>query len=165
MMKNINQVEFRLPDNWDALIKTTAEHPDESVSVGGLAVELGILRSPSPSSASPLSNKALARAIEFGRREKQWTVEELADKAGLTEAEVLAVETGELAPEPRVLHGLSGALKLSYQKLLDLAGHTAERSDRLSAAALRFAARSESMERLDRHEQEAFHEFLKVLAE
>lgn len=164
-MKSINQIEFRLPDNWDAVIKASAEHAEESVSVGGLAVELGTIRGPFSNQLPPVSNKALARVVEFGRRERQWTVEELAEKSGLTEAEVLAVETGESVPEPRVLHGLSGALKLSYPKLLDLAGHTAERSDRLSAAALRFAARSESMDRLDRHEQEAFHEFLKVLAE
>lgn len=166
MTKHINQVEIRFPENRDELIREAVSHEETCVSIGGLAEQLGMLGMPQfPASAPTVGAKAFATLIEFWRRQKQLSVEALASRSGLTEAEVLEAEEGDSVPEPRVLHALSGVLKVSYEKLLRLTGHVTDRDETVETAAIRFAARSESMERLNRHEEEALHEFIRALAE
>jgi len=166
MNKHINQVEIRFPDNRETLIREAVSHDESCVSVGGLAESLGMLETPPVQVAAPaIGAKAFAKLVEFWRRQKQLSVEELAARAGLSEAEVLDAEEGDAVPEPRVLHALSGVLKVSYEKLLHLTGHVMERDQSIESAAIRFAARSESMERLNRQEEQALHEFIRALAD
>ncbi len=166
MSKHINQVELRFPDNREALIREAVKHDESCVSVGGLAESLGMLETPPVQVAAPaIGAKAFAKLVEFWRRQKQLSVEELAARTGLSEAEVLEAEEGDAVPEPRVLHALSTVLKVSYEKLLHLTGHVTDRDQSIESAAVRFAARSESMERLNRQEEQALHEFIRALAD
>lgn len=163
MTKHINQVEIRFPENRDELIHEAVSREETCVSVGGLAENLGMLGM--PVSAPTLGAKVLAKLVEFWRRAKRLSVEELAANSGLTEEEVLNAEEGDTIPEPRVLHALSEVLNVSYEKLLHLAGHKTDRDESVETAAIRFAARSESMERLNQQEEEALHDFIRALAE
>lgn len=145
-----------------------AEERCESISVGGLAADLGELRKPAQGLVgveSVSSVVALAKLVELWRRQHRLTVEDFAKRANLAEVDVVGLESGEIVPEPRVLFQISQAIKISYDKLMRIAGHIVERDEHLSTAAVRFAARSESMEKLTRQEQEALHEFINTLAQ
>jgi HTH-type transcriptional regulator, competence development regulator len=69
-----------------------------------------------------------------------------------------------MVPEPRVLLLLSQAMQVSYDKLLLVAGQGAARDARLSNAAVRFVARSESLEKLTPQPEAALSEFMTTLA-
>ena len=166
MAKYINEVDIQMPSNREALIVAAENEREECVSVGGLADNLGMLGIPEARSSAPsVGARAFARLVEFWRREHRLSIEALADRSGLDEAEVLEAEEGDTVPELRVLHALSTTLGLSYDKLLHLTGHKTDRDQTLESAALRFAARSESTERLSKHEEEALHEFIKALGD
>lgn len=133
-----------------------------SVAAGGLAHDLGVLRPPQAQEGP----RVLGRLIEFARRAKGLSLEELAQRADVDLAELVSVERDEgPAPTPRTVYQLAHTLGLSVGKLLELSGLAEPRDEILSKAALRFAARSEPTTQLSRDEREAFEEFVKVLAE
>lgn len=145
-----------------------AEERCGSVSAGGLAADLGVFQSAALGFVGPetvSSAVALAKLVELWRRQNRLTVEEFAKRSGLDEVEVVSIESGEIVPEPRVLFQISQIIKVSYDKLMHIAGHMVNRDERISKAAYRFAARSESMEKLTRQEEEALHEFINTLAQ
>src|SRR6266446_1132893 len=133
---------LRLPANREKLIARAVAADDGGLSVGGLAAQLGMLRDASgaePSSTTaPVSYGlyALARLIQFARRDQALTPEQFASKFGLDLREVLGLESARSAPEPRVLYQLSVVLKVSYEKLLVLAGHRVPRDEALEHDAL-----------------------------
>lgn len=63
-------------------------------------------------------NFSVIRAL---RRSMGWTMEELADKSGVTYPTVAAVETNKSLPSMKTLDALSGALQFSASSLLSLA--------------------------------------------
>lgn len=145
-----------------------AEERCPSISAGGLAADFGMPRHIGHASFGPQeasTQVALAKLVELWRRQHRLTVEEFAKRANLTEAEIVGIETAEFVPEPRILWQLSKAIRISYDKLMLIAGHVVNRDESLSNAAVRFAARSETMEQLTRQEQEALHEFINLLAQ
>lgn len=144
-----------------------AEERCPSISVGGLAVDLGLHSQQwEPSTLATVNAAtALAKLVELWRRQQRLTVEEFAKRSNLTEAEVVGIESGEIVPEPRALFQVSQVIPVSYDKLLHVAGHVLQRDERLSSGAVRFAARSESMERLTRQEEEALQDFVNLLAQ
>jgi len=164
----INEVEVRFPENRDELVERAVSQDETCVSVGGLAEKL---RTPPVVDVSPetrysrIETQAFAKLVELWRRKQQLSIAQLAEKAGLSEAEILEAERGERAPEPRVLYSLSKVLDISYQKLLLLTGHLADPDRALTRAAVCFAARSEPMERLRPVEEEALKEFVRSLAD
>ncbi|MHB1033037.1 MAG: helix-turn-helix domain-containing protein [Pirellulales bacterium] len=131
-----------------------------AVSVGGMAADLGMLP---PVSAE--SHGVFGRLIEYARRSKGLSVEQLAQQADVDLAEIVEIERHENAvPQLRTVYQLANALKLPAGKLAEVAG-LATPQPVISDAALRFAARSEPTARLTRVEREAFEEFVKVLVE
>ena len=143
-----------------------AEEQCPSVAVGGLAVDLGLIdqaREPMGLAAVNAAT-AIARLVELWRRQQGLTVEIFAARANLTEAEVVAIESGEIIPEPRVLLRVSEVMAVSYDKLMHVAGHVRVRDERLSYGAVRFAGRSESMAKLTAQEEDALDEFVRLLA-
>jgi len=133
----------------------------ESIAVGGLAADAGMLEA----SVSTSSPRVFGRLIEFARRARGLSVENLARSADLDLAELLAVEDMGKTPTPRTVFQLSKVLRLSTNKLMELAGLAEPRDSSLNQAALRFIARSEPTANLSREEREAFEEFIKVLVE
>ena len=166
MNKSINKVKIQYPKDREALIEAATRESDTCVSVGGLADNFGMMQAPPiPVSNPAIGPKVFARLVEFWRRKQRLTIKQLAEKTGLDEAEVFDAEQGDTVPELRVLHTLSQALGVSYDKLLHLTGHVQDRNEQLKHAAVRFAANSESMEQLSKEEETALHDFIRELAE
>lgn len=154
-----------IDDAWLRRMADAEEH-SPSISVGGLAVDLGMLSEQRERSVLAAVNaaRALAKLVELWRRQQQLTVEEFAKRANLTEAEVVGIESAEILPEPRTLFQVSQIIPVSYDKLLCIAGHVRQRDEHLSTGVVRFAARAESMEKLTRQEEDALQDFVKLLS-
>lgn len=160
---------LRFPANRDKLIARAVSADDGSVCVGGLAAKLGML-SEGPAvelrreaSQASFRLQTLARFIQLSRRQHGLTSEQFATKYDVDVRELLDIEEARGIPEPRVLYQVSQALRVSYNKLLVLAGHRYSRDERLDREVLRFAASSGPMGSLSKTEEEALHDFIKVL--
>ncbi|MEE9393348.1 MAG: helix-turn-helix transcriptional regulator [Planctomycetota bacterium] len=139
-----------------------AEDRCGSVSVGGMAHDVGLLES----QALPEAPRVFGRLIEYARRAKGLSVERLAEVADVDLGELVAIEQNEgPVPSARTVYRLGLALNLSSGKLMELAGLAQPQDDYLSQAAVRFAARSEPNAALSPEERAAYEEFVKVLVE
>lgn len=104
--------------------------------------------------------------IQYLRRSKGLTMEELATKADIPRKELVAIEQEEgFCPGPRTTYQLSRFFGLSPIKLAALAGATAEPVDEVREPAHRFAAMSESFSSLSKEERRALKELAGVLRE
>ncbi len=107
-----------------------------------------------------------SRVINMARRDHGWSIEQLAEKAGIEPIEVFRIEGAlDEAPEPRIVSSLSRALKLPAGKMMQLVGHLTVLDPKVSGAAMKFAASSGSMEKLSPSEKAALNNFVKALAE
>jgi transcriptional regulator with XRE-family HTH domain len=131
------------------------------VAVGGMAADLCLVEQ-----AESRSHKVFGRFIEFARRSRRLSVEQLANQADVDLDEIVAIVEcdEEFAPRLRTVFQLAQVLKLPAEPLTEVAGLSKPRQQ-VSEAALRFAARSEPTTELSKPEQEAFEEFVKVLTE
>jgi HTH-type transcriptional regulator, competence development regulator len=158
------KIEF--PQNRDALIQRAVAEPDGCISVGGLAQELGYLRGAPVAVAAVVTPRVFGKLIEFARRQVGWSAEQLAKEANVDLAEVVNIERErDFVPQARTVYQLANRLGYSTERLLELAGLTVTRSEPLTEAAVRFAARSEPASQLNEFEREAFEQFIKVLVE
>lgn len=110
---------------------------------------------------------AFGQFVSLARRKKKVTIEELARVSDLDLSELIAIEQhdGHFIPEPRTVYQLANFFKVSYEKLMEIAGLTKLRHPGLTTHALRFAARSASVAELTEQEQRALEEFAVVLSE
>lgn len=109
---------------------------------------------------------AFGRLINLWRRKKGLRMDELANKARIDLIELIAIERDiHYIPEPRTVYLLAKILGLSSDRMLQLSGNTVVRDSTLGQEAIRFAARSESVEKLNGNEQRALEEFVKFLNE
>jgi transcriptional regulator with XRE-family HTH domain len=132
------------------------------VSVGGLVCDLAKLEE--ESKARLAERVALAKLVEFRRRQYRLSAEDLSKKADVDLEDVVGIERGEgTVPEPRTMHRLARALELPEQRLLELAGLVPAMDARLREATVRFAARSGPVASLLPQEQEALEEFVGIL--
>jgi transcriptional regulator with XRE-family HTH domain len=163
-LSSVRQLRDETPNNeprrdW-LLEMADVEGTVRSTSVGGMAADLGLL---------PLipadSKRVFGRLLEFARRARGLSVEQLAEQANVDFAEVVEIEQHDDAiPQPRTVYQLAQALELPADKLIEVAGLAKARRE-IRDAALRFAARSEPTTQLTPVEREAFEEFVKVLVE
>mgnify|MGYP001370496786 CR=1 FL=1 len=144
-------------------MRRAAEMEDrhESVTVGGLASELGMLRSDDDERP-----KVLGRLVEWRRLELGMTEQQLADRTGLNVAEVRAIEQDDEAVVSRVMviFKIAEALQLPSDKLAVLAGIAEFRDgDEIEEATMRFAAKS-STAKLSKEQRRVLDEYVKVLS-
>lgn len=112
------------------------------------------------------SNPAFGRLINLWRRNKGFRIDELAQKARVDVTELIEIERNiHYTPEPRTVFQLAKTFGLPQDKMLQLSGNLTVRDSTLGQEAVRFAARSESVERLSKEEQRALEEFVKFLSE
>lgn len=119
------------------------------------------------SDTSPVDDTRIAfgRFVELMRRRRALTVEQLAERADLDVGELVSIEDNlHYTPEPRTVYQLARAFNVPQQRLLQLAGLTAGGDARLRHEAVRFAARSESVQKLSKEERAALEEFVAVLS-
>jgi transcriptional regulator with XRE-family HTH domain len=109
---------------------------------------------------------AFGKLINLCRRKKGWRMDELADRADIDPSELIEIERNlHYTPEPRTVYQLAKTLGLSNERLLQLSGNAVTRDSALGQEAVRFAARSESVEKLTKDEQRALEEFVKFISE
>jgi transcriptional regulator with XRE-family HTH domain len=143
-------------------LRQMAEFEDScrSISVGGMAADLGMLP-PIPDE----SHRVFGRLIEFARRARGVSIEQLAQQADVDLAEIVDIErSSDAIPQLRTVFQLARALELPAGRLVEVAGLATPRPE-ISDAALRFAARSEPTATLTAAERDAFEEFVKVLVQ
>ncbi len=91
-------------------------------------------------------------------------MERLAIEADLELEDVLMIEDEPAStPEPRAVYQLAQIFEVSLGNLMKMAGLSKEKDPDLRHNTLRFAARSQSLERLTDTEQQALDEFVSVL--
>ncbi len=92
------------------------------------------------------------------------SVESLAKKLDVNEEEILELERNcQFRPTPLLLYKLSNFFDIPQQKLNFLAGATKEIPPEFSIEASRFAAQSESFEKLTQEEKRILDEFVTFL--
>jgi len=107
----------------------------------------------------------LQRFIELGRRDMNLSVEQLAERADIAISELISIETDiHHLPEPRTLYQLAQVFSVSQGKLMELSGLTKPKDVNYLEEAVRYAARSESIERLNSEEQAALDGLISVLS-
>src|SRR5579863_9236942 len=96
-----------------------------TISAGGMAADLGMV-----AHVAGESQKIFGRLIEFARRAKGLTVEQLAERADVDVAEIVDIERhDDSIPSPRTVYQLAQALNLSPGKLTEVAGLSTARHE------------------------------------
>jgi transcriptional regulator with XRE-family HTH domain len=115
----------------------------------------------------PLETRmALGTFVELWRRNQGWDAVKLAKEAGVDPEDILEIERNPQAePEHSAVYKLAKVFGLPPKPLLELAGLIEPRTPQLREAAVRFAARSESMAALNPSEREAFEAFVSAISE
>lgn len=147
---------------------------DDKADISAGTLDLNRLPVTRPSNVVPMQaaaevespNPAFGRLINLWRRKKGLRIEALADKARIDAAELIEIERNlNYVPEVRTVYQLAKTLGLSSERMLELSGNLVVRDSSLGQEAVRFAARSESVEKLSKDEQRALEEFVKFLSE
>lgn len=141
---------------------------------GNAAVGAGLLAFDPAPEERPSSVQAAAEdtRIAFGkfvnlmRRRRGFSMEQLAEAAELEASELLVIEDDvHYVPEPRTVFKLAQTFEVSQRRLMQLAGLAAANDVGFREEAVRFAARSESVQKLTPEESSALEAFVAVLSE
>jgi transcriptional regulator with XRE-family HTH domain len=155
-------MKFSFDKEW--LQKHADSDQNLEIAAGSLSLDLV------PPAAGDIANSpravAFGRLINLSRRKRGWTIETLAATARIDASEAIRIEHDlDYVPGPRTVYQLSSALDLPSQQMLQLSGNMLVRSRKLGEQAVKFAARSESVDKLSRQEHQALEEFVKYLNE
>jgi transcriptional regulator with XRE-family HTH domain len=147
------------------LLKMSDIEGGADIAVGGLAYEVGLFSE--AEAPAPHANKAaFANLIALRRREQRLTIEQLAEKADVELSDLYYIERGEFdATNARTVYKLATTLNLPEQSLMKLAGLTVGKDATFDQEAVRFAARSQSVDKLSREEHRVLEEYVKFLAQ
>jgi transcriptional regulator with XRE-family HTH domain len=145
------------------LLKKAEQEDGCFVSVGGL---VDMLKEPVQSPANIPMKHAFVRFLQLARRERKLSLEQFATKVDVDLVELLKIEKEEqYVPALRTVHQIAKFLNIPEQKLMALAGLLTAKDAKFQSAALRFAARSEPVEKLSQGEHAALEEYIKFLCE
>jgi transcriptional regulator with XRE-family HTH domain len=119
-----------------------------------------------PAMSAEETRIAFGRLVNLMRRQRGLSLEKLAAQAALDVGELVSIEDDlHYTPEPRTVFQLARTFKVSHKALMQLAGLTVAKDSVLHKEAVRFAARSESIEKLTPEESEALESFVAILSE
>lgn len=137
------------------------EDQHASVSVGGMAHDLGMLHlTKMPPGA------VFGQFIEFARRKRHLTVEDLAIQAEIDLPELVALERiSNTQASRQTVRKLANFLNVPAEPLMKIAGVTTPKDESMSNAALQFAACLETTAELTPQEDQAFEDFVKIIVE
>lgn len=112
------------------------------------------------------SRLALGRFINLMRRDQGLSIEDLAQKADIEIGELLSLENNAShLPDVRTLYQISEVFGVSQEKLMGLSGLTHSNDDNYVEEAVRYAAKSASIEVLSEEEHTILNGFISVLSE
>jgi len=148
---------------WRARAEREAGH---NVSVGLLARDPQFAETSLPRTLEREQTRvAFGKFIELMRRNKGWTIEDLASKADLDIGDVVLIEDDvTVLPEPRAVYQLAKVFEIPQTNLMQVSGLSVPRDPNLRQETVRFAARSQSIEKLSDSEQDALVQFVSVLS-
>lgn len=109
---------------------------------------------------------AFGRFVTLMRRQRALSIEKLAETAELDVGELVSIEDDlHYTPEPRTVFRLARTFDVSQQRLMQLSGLASADDAHFRQEAVRFAARSESMQQLTDQEKSALEAFIAVLSQ
>lgn len=112
------------------------------------------------------SRLALGRFINLMRRNQGLSIEDLAYKADIEIGDLYSLENNAShLPDARTLYQLSEIFDVSQEKLMGLSGLTHSNDDHYVEEAVRYAAKSASVEVLSDDEHLILNGFISVLSE
>lgn len=159
---------MRLERSKDWWMARARREGDATVGAGLLAFD----PAPEERSSSAQGTAAEDTRIAFGkfvnlmRRRRGLSMERLAAEAELDASELLVIEDDvHYVPEPRTVFKLAQTFDVSQRRLMQLAGLAAANDVGFREEAVRFAARSESVQKLTPEESSALEAFVAVLSE
>ncbi|MGE5562440.1 MAG: helix-turn-helix domain-containing protein [Bacillota bacterium] len=107
---------------------------------------------------------AFGRFVNLMRRREGRSIEELALAAEIDASELLVIEDDvRYVPGPRTVYRLAQHFNVPQVRLMELAGLTVANDVGLREEAVRFAARSEAVQKLSKEELAALEAFVSVL--
>jgi transcriptional regulator with XRE-family HTH domain len=140
---------------------------DAAIGAGLLALDPDVEGFPASKDVAVTDESRIAfgRFVNLMRRRLGVSVERLAEVAALDASEILVIEDDvHHVPEPRTVYKLAQTFKVPQKKLMQIAGLTASSDPGLRQEAVRFAARSESLQKLTPEEAAALEAFVAVLS-
>lgn len=112
------------------------------------------------------SRLAFGRFLNLMRRGRGWSIEELAEHADIEVGEIMSIEEdAHYFPEARTVYQMASVFSISQGRLMELSGLSKPKSIKFVEDAVRFAARSESIEALSDEEQSALDGLISVLSD
>lgn len=159
---------MRLERSKDWWMARARREGDAAVGAGLLAFDPAPEERPSSAQAAPVEETRIAfgRFVNLMRRRRGYTMERLAEVADLDASELLVIEDDvHYMPEPRTVFKLAQTFEVSQQRLMQLAGLAAANDAGFRKEAIRFAARSESVQKLTAEETLALEAFVAILSE
>jgi transcriptional regulator with XRE-family HTH domain len=180
---NNDWLRQRIEEHGDVEIEAAA--PELLLSELGFFMHEGLVKTPSPLGASAASSAdednvvdlasrrverdmhyAFGLYVQLKRKEKGLTRADLASHAKIDEEELRSIERdAHHIPRPRTVTQLASFFRDDVKKLMRLSGVIQGRDEALEQAALKFAAMSDDLARLDKEERALLNEFVKLLKE
>jgi transcriptional regulator with XRE-family HTH domain len=156
---------MRLERSKDWWLKRAQREGDAVIGAGLLAFDPAPEERAAGATAED-SRIAFGKFVNLMRRRRGLSMEQLADAAEIDASELLVIEDDvHHVPEPRTVYQLAQTFEVSQRRLMQLAGLTAANDVALRQEAVRFAARSESVQKLTPEESSALEAFVAVLSE
>ena len=139
---------------------------DAEIGAGALAVDPvfdgELIEQPQPEEPA----LAFGRFVRLMRRRRGMDMEKLADTADIDIVELMNIEEDpRFRPEVRTVYQLSMFFDVPRESLLQIAGLTRPKDERIYEEAVRFAARAETVAELTPEERAALEAFVAVLSE
>lgn len=141
---------------------------DVAMGAGLLAFDPALEKRPSSEQTSFVEETRIAfgKFVNLMRRRRGFSMERLAKEAELDTSELLVIEDDvHYVPEPRTVFKLAQAFDVPQRGLMELAGLLVGTDSNFRNEAVRFAARSESVQKLTPEESSALEAFIAVLSE
>lgn len=155
---------FEITKDWCQRMATREEGLD--VAAGVIAADPVFDSDAGVDDSAEASLVALGRFINLMRRKQGLSIEGLAEKADVEIGELLSLEENTAhMPDTRTLYQLSEIFGVSQQKLMGLSGLTEAKDEDYVGEAVRYAAKSASVETLTPDEQRILNGFISVLSE
>lgn len=139
---------------------------DLEVGAGRIAFDPKPEAEGAPVQALPTEAMQLAfgKLVNFLRRKRSWSIEELAKQAKVDAAELLIIEKeARYQAEPHTVFQLAQVFNLNFKSLQQLAGLTVVRNQQVVTEAVRFAANSDSIEKLSPEQTRSVEQFVAAL--
>ncbi|MCF7993726.1 MAG: helix-turn-helix domain-containing protein [Chromatiaceae bacterium] len=135
------------------------------IAAGGLAAMPSTAAETAHERLSDDTRLAFGTLVHLMRRRRALSAEKLADDAQVDLSEIVNIERDfHYRPEPRTVYQLAEVFSLPVNPLMQLSGNTRSKDTKLRQEAVRFAARSDSLERLSPDEQAVLEEFVSYLS-